>query len=87
MHAAVFVLYRTILTPDPVYEAYVANAGIDGSTDFDIVDNYSCGAPPCGSWTFPQAAYTPSPLPFSTDPAATVPGPAADPSSIYNQFS
>ena len=31
------------LAPDPIYEAYVADAGITGADNFDIVGNYCCG--------------------------------------------
>mmetsp|Transcript_21534 Transcript_21534/g.33693 ORF Transcript_21534/g.33693 Transcript_21534/m.33693 type:complete len:87 (+) Transcript_21534:23-283(+) len=82
------ILNGSMLAVDPNYEAYVAAAGIDGNTDFDIVGNYCCAEAkqPCSTWTFPSAAYAPAPLGFSTAPAATVAGPAADATSIYNTF-
>ncbi len=37
------IYLRSMLAPDPVYDAYVSAAGITGIDDFDIVGNYSCG--------------------------------------------
>lgn len=37
---------RQRLAPDPIYEAYVADAGITGNDSFDIVGNYCCGSVP-----------------------------------------
>ena len=31
------------LAADPIYEAYVSDAGITGNDNFDIVGNYCCG--------------------------------------------
>ena len=36
-------LSRQRLAPDPIYEAYVADAGITGLDNFDIIGNYCCG--------------------------------------------
>ena len=36
-------LVRQRLAPDPIYEAYVGDAGITGMDNFDIIGNYCCG--------------------------------------------
>jgi len=52
-------LFLTKLLPEPAYEAYVAAAGIDGSSDFHIDEMYGCPVPPCpGGWDFPSVSST-----------------------------
>jgi hypothetical protein len=33
---------------------------LDGNTNFDVTDMYSCNGPPCSSWTFPTETYLPA---------------------------
>ena len=48
-------------------------ASIDGNTNFDITDIYSCNGPPCSSWTFPTETYLPaSTFQHSHDPPQQV---------------
>ena len=54
-------LFMTKLLPEPAYEAYVAAAGIDGSSDFHIDEMYGCPKPPCpGGWDFPSSKGAPA---------------------------
>ena len=77
------------LLPDPAYEAYTSDAGIDGNSNFEVNAIWCAMGTPapdaCLSHEIVSGDYAPSST-FGFGTMDRVAGPDGDPESIYNQF-
>ena len=80
---------RQSLLPDPAYEAYTSDAGIDGNSNFEVNTIWCAMGTPapdaCLSHEIVSGDYT-STSTFGFGTMDRVAGPDGDPESIYNQF-
>ena len=77
------------LLPDPAYEAYTSDAGIDGNSNFEVNAIWCAMGTPapdvCLSHEIVSGDYAPAST-FGFGTMDRVAGPDGDPESIYNQF-
>ena len=80
---------RQSLLPDPAYEAYTSDAGIDGNSNFEVNTIWCAMGTPapdaCLSHEIVSGDYAPTST-FGFGTMDRVAGPDGDPESIYNQF-
>ena len=57
----------SMLAPDAAYDAYVADAGITGNDNFDIIGTYCCHSDPCTNFSSVSGDYAPSSDGWATD--------------------